>query len=109
MQLMAPGFFMQGIARRTRMGVNGNGVNHHPITNGPPAATAPRVPRRLVLLTDGQHSEVASVLTEYHGAEISGKRLHEDVQRLAAEHPGTWVAAEWLGPRGWTRFLWCQR
>jgi hypothetical protein len=49
------------------------------------------------------------VLLEYQGSEVSGKRLHADVQRLAAEHRGHFVAAEWLGSLGWTRFLWCRR
>jgi hypothetical protein len=91
------------------MGVNGNGVGHHPGNGTATAESTQRVPRRVVLLTADEQSEVASVLVEYRGADISGKRLHEDVQRLAAEHRGGWVAAEWLGPRGWTRFLWCQR
>jgi hypothetical protein len=47
------------------------------------------------------------VLIEYQGAEISGNRLHADLQRLAAENPGRCIAAEWQAPRGWTRFLWC--
>ncbi len=71
--------------------------------------TTPRAPRRLVLLVEGEHSEVKQVLAEYQGAEVSGKRLHEDVQRYAAQHPGQSVAAEWLGPLGWTRFLWCRK
>jgi hypothetical protein len=61
------------------------------------------------LLRSGEDSEVEEVLGQYQGAEVSGKRLHEDLQRLAAEHPGRCVAAEWLGPLGWTRFLWCRR
>jgi hypothetical protein len=68
-----------------------------------------RAPRRLVLLADGEDSAVREVLTEYRGAEVSGKRLHADLQRLAAEHSGRCVAAEWLGPLGWTRFLWCRK
>jgi hypothetical protein len=52
---------------------------------------------------------VDQVLVEYHGADISGDRLHTDLQRLAADHPGRYVAGEWLGPLGWTRFLWCRR
>jgi hypothetical protein len=96
------------------MGVSGNGVS---ATNGngvrkapPPAAEATaRVPRRLVLLADGEASAVAQVLTEYTGAEVSGKRLHADLQRLAAEHAGLCVAAEWRSKLGWTRFLWCRK
>jgi hypothetical protein len=76
--------------------------------NGSSANSSPRCPRRVVLLCDGEDSEVQRVLLEYRGTEISGKRLHADVQRLAAEHRGSYVAAEWLGPLGWTRFLWCR-
>jgi hypothetical protein len=60
-------------------------------------------------LQEGDHSEVKQVLIEYRGAEISGNRLHADLQRLAAEHRGQTVAAEWLGTLGWTRFLWCHK
>jgi hypothetical protein len=52
---------------------------------------------------------VGEVLAEYQGAEVSGNRLHADIQRLAEEHAGRYVAAEWLGPLGWTRFLWRRR
>jgi len=69
---------------------------------------SPRCPRRVVLLRGGEDSEAECVLQEYHGAEVSGKRLHAEVQRLASEHRGRYVAAEWLGPLGWTRFLWCR-
>jgi hypothetical protein len=81
-------------------------------TNGlPPArqARGPRCPRRVVLLCGDEAGEVERVLSEYPGDEVSGKRLHADVQRLATEHPGQCVAAEWLGPLGWTRFLWCRK
>jgi hypothetical protein len=72
-------------------------------------ATAERAPRRLVLLREGEQSEVESILVEYQGAEISGNKLHADLQRLAQEHAGRTIAAEWLGPLGWTRFLWCKK
>jgi hypothetical protein len=76
----------------------------------PPTSTSsPRVPRRLVLLADGEDSEVVQVLREYSGADVSGKRIHADLQRFAAEHPGRQVAVEWLGTLGWTRFLWCRK
>jgi hypothetical protein len=68
-----------------------------------------RQPRRLVLLADGEDGPVEAVLAEYTGAEVSGKRLHEDLHRHAEQHPGRTVAAEWQGPLGWTRFLWCRR
>lgn len=77
-------------------------------SNGSAASSTPRCPRRVVLLCDGEDSETERVLQEYHGADVSGKRLHTDVQRLADVHRGRCVAAEWLGPLGWTRFLWCR-
>jgi hypothetical protein len=87
-----------------------NGVNH---VNGTPKATTDppgqRAPRRLVLLTADEQSASGEVLLELRGEEISGKRLHSEIQKLAAEHPGRWVAAEWLGKLGWTRFLWCRK
>jgi hypothetical protein len=91
------------------MGVNGNGVSHQPAAAGPRASNTPRAPRRVVLLVAGEQSDAAEVLAEYKGADVSGNRLHADVQRLAAGNPGRWVAAEWLGPLGWTRFLWCRK
>jgi hypothetical protein len=85
-----------------------NGTAPRQPTPGSSSST-PRAPRRLVLLADGEDSAVREVLAEYRGAEVSGKRLHADLQRLAAEHGGRCVAAEWLGPLGWTRFLWCRK
>jgi hypothetical protein len=82
-------------------------------TAGRPAprssASTPRVPRRLVLLKDGEDSDVERVLAEYTGTEAGGRGVHGDVQRIAGEHRGRCVAAEWLGPLGWTRFLWCRK
>jgi hypothetical protein len=72
-------------------------------------AAAERCPRRIVLLCDGEGSEVEAVLAEFRGGEVSGRRLHAELPRLAALHPARWLAAEWLGPLGWTRFLWCRR
>lgn len=70
----------------------------------------PRAPRRVVLLVENSdESEASEVLKEYTPAEASGNRLHADVQTFAAERPGRTVAAEWFGPLGWTRFLWCRR
>jgi hypothetical protein len=88
--------------------VRANRASHYPMTVEKTSGTE-RVPRRVVLLVNDEQSVPAEVLAEYSGPEVSGNRLHGDVQRLAAEHPGGWVAAEWLGPRGWTRFLWCKR
>jgi hypothetical protein len=94
------------------VGVNGNGVNpssNNGTTAKQPTATEARTPRRLVLLADGEDSEVSEVLAEYRGAEVSGTRLHTDLQRFASERRGKFVAAEWLGKLGWTRFLWCRK
>jgi hypothetical protein len=88
------------------MDISRNGVSPSANGSAPATSSTPRCPRRVVLLCDGEDSEVAHVLLEYHGAEVSGKRLHADVQRLAEEHQGRCVAAEWLGSLGWTRFLW---
>ncbi len=66
-----------------------------------------RTPRRLVRLRGGEDSEVETVLAEYPGEEA--RKVHQDIQRLAAEQPGQLIAAEWLGPLGWTRFLWCRK
>jgi hypothetical protein len=68
-----------------------------------------RAPRRLVLLAGDEQSEVKQVLAEYRGAEVTGTRVHEELQRFAARHRGQLVAAEWEGPLGWTRFLWCRK
>jgi hypothetical protein len=63
----------------------------------------------VVLLEADEQSGVVKVLLEYTPEQVSGGKLHADLQRLAGEHPGRCVAAEWLGPLGWTRFLWCRR
>jgi hypothetical protein len=86
-------------------------------TNGTPtrqpipttSPSSPRAPRRIVLLTGDDHSAVEQVLREYSGAEVSGNRIHADLQRFATEHRGRQVAVEWLGPLGWARFLWCRK
>ena len=89
------------------MALSSNGLSSS--GNGQASNSSPRCPRRVVLLRDGEESEAERVLQEYHGSEVSGNRLHADVQRLAGENPCRYVAAEWLGPLGWTRFLWCRR
>jgi hypothetical protein len=93
------------------MGISGNGVisSHNNGATAPSSQKNQRAPRRLVLLEAEENSEVEQVLAEYQGAEISGKRLHTDLQNLAARNPGRCLAAEWLGPLGWTRFLWCRK
>jgi hypothetical protein len=90
-----------------------NGLGHSNGKNGngrlPASSGTRRCARRIVLLRQGQQSEVAEVLLELRGEEISGKRLHAEVQRLAQQHVGEFIAAEWAGPLGWTRFLWCRK
>jgi hypothetical protein len=90
-----------------------NGLGHSNGKNGTDKGSVSsgtgRCARRIVLLRQGQQSEVAEVLLELRGEEISGKRLHAEVQRLAQEHAGEFIAAEWAGPLGWTRFLWCRK
>ena len=93
------------------MALSGNGVPPAG-GNGSAARTSsssPRCPRRIVLLRDGEASDVLEVLAEYRGSEVSGNRLHADIQKLAGANPGRCVAAEWLGRLGWTRFLWCRK
>jgi hypothetical protein len=92
-----------------RMAATSNGVTSNNGSTAKPDSSSPRCPRRVVLLRAGEDSEVESVLIEYYGAEVSGKRLHADLQRLAEEHRGRLVAAEWFGSLGWTRFLWGRR
>jgi hypothetical protein len=86
-----------------------NGVNHLNGKAREPDKPMTRAPRRIVLLTDGEQSEVGEVLVEHKGDEITGNRLHAEIQKQAAAHPGRLVAAEWLGNLGWTRFLWCKK
>jgi hypothetical protein len=83
-------------------GKNGNGRAAGPVMSR-------RCARRIVLLRGGDEGAVCEVLLELRDGEVSGKRLHAEVQRLAAEHAGELVAAEWAGPLGWTRFLWCRK
>jgi hypothetical protein len=71
-----------------------------------PRTFAP-TPRRVVLLTNDRASEVERVLVEYGAAEAPAANLSADVQRFADEYRGRNVAAEWQGPLGWFRFLWC--
>ena len=72
-------------------------------------STTERAARRIVLLVSADDGEIEKVLREYAPPEPTGTRLHADLKELAAEHAGRTVAAEWLGPLGWTRFLWCKR
>jgi hypothetical protein len=50
--------------------------------------------RRVVLLNEDPNGPAEEVLAEHQAAEVSGNRLHADVQRLAEERPGRFVAAE---------------
>jgi hypothetical protein len=85
--------------------MNGH-VRQGSAAKAPEQKKAERAPRRVVLLAGDENSEVAEVLSEYTGNEASGVKVHGDLARFAAAHPGKVVAAEWLGPLGWTRFLW---
>lgn len=83
-----------------------------PATNGTAHLTGGKGktrPRRVVLLEAGEHSAVERVLAEFTGSEGSGKDAHAQIERHATNHAGRCVAAEWLGPLGWTRFLWCRK
>jgi hypothetical protein len=102
--------------KEVTVGVPSNGSGRSNGTGASPQQTAPagvqrseRAPRRMVLLDGAEDSAVQQVLAEYQGDEVSGKRIHADVQRFAGEHRGRYVAVEWLGPLGWTRFLWCRK
>jgi hypothetical protein len=75
----------------------------------PGSTAAPRCPRRIVLLRGDEQSEIEQVLEVQEDGQVSGRQLHEAVRVHAVDHPGRLIAAEWLGPLGWTRFLWCRR
>lgn len=66
-------------------------------------------PRRIVLLRDRDDGEIERVLAEYSAAlwlaDLSFSPTVE-LRKHAAMHPGRRIAAEWLGPLGWIRFLW---
>jgi hypothetical protein len=64
-----------------------------------------QIPRRIVRL---KGDEVAEVLATFEGDPVVGTKVHAEVQRLAAEHPGETIALEWLGNLGWVRFLTCK-
>ena len=83
-------------------GRNGNGRPVGPVVTR-------RCARRIVLVRGGDEAAAGEVLLELRDGEVSGNRLHAEVQRLAAEHAGELVAAEWDGPLGWMRFLWCRK
>lgn len=78
-------------------------------SRGPARDPGSRAPRRIVLLEGDERSEPVRVLAEFEGAQVSGRRVHVELQRLGAAHPGQVVAAEWLGPLGWVRFAWHQK
>jgi hypothetical protein len=68
-----------------------------------------RRPRRMALLRDGDSSEPDHVLVEFRGRDAVTADLSAEAGRFAEQHRGRCVAAEWEGPRGWIRFLWCRR
>ena len=89
-----------------------NGTRGRPGSNGtPPSEDQDRktCPRRIVLLRGDERSEPEQVLAELTGAEPRGKDVHDEIQRHAERHRGRVVAAEWQGPLGWSRFLWCRK
>jgi hypothetical protein len=94
-----------GIPSSGRPHANGNSPSQ---ATRPPAQETPRTPRRIVLLADGEASAVQQVLVEYPGDKVAAAPMTEDLHRCAAQHRGQYVAVEWLGPLGWTRFLWCR-
>jgi len=92
------------------MAVGSNGVRQHDQNKATKQPMAyKRAPRRVVLLLADEMSEIGEVLLEMRDEEVSGQRLHSEIQKQAADHAGHWVAAEWQGNLGWTRFLWCKK
>jgi hypothetical protein len=87
-----------------------NGGNGQLSKKGGPAPgpAGPPAPRRIVLLAEGEESEVRQVLVEYPPSEMTGDQLHRDVRRWAEKNSGRFVAVEWLAKQGWTRYLWCR-
>jgi hypothetical protein len=71
------------------------------------AQPSARTARRIVLLAADDHSELERILVEYAAAEVHTANLDEDLERFANEYRGRTIAAEWEGPRGRVRFLWC--
>ncbi|HZU38587.1 MAG TPA: hypothetical protein VFA18_21860, partial [Gemmataceae bacterium] len=66
------------------------------------------LPRRIVLLAGNESSEVEKVLAEWADGSGSHDEITAQLQTLAAQHAGRYVAVEWLGKVGWNRFLWCR-
>jgi len=65
-----------------------------------------QIPRRIARL---KGDDVAEVLATFEGDRVVGTKVHAEVQRLAAEHPGETIALEWLGNLGWVRYLTCKK
>src|SRR5262249_30830796 len=61
-------------------------------------------PRRVVLLHGDEGSAVNLVL-----AEARAEDAHAALAAAAGQFKGSVVALEWLGPLGWTRFLWARQ
>lgn len=69
----------------------------------PPEAAS----RRFVLLEGDGGSPVERLLTLMEHPNVVGSQLTAELRRLAElYHPGRWLACEWFGPRGWTRYQW---
>lgn len=75
----------------------------------PPQTKSERVPRRLIVLSGDEQSEMEQVLGEFTGLEARGKDIHAEIERQAAKIPGKIIAAEWQSPLGWIRFMTCKK
>ena len=61
------------------------------------------------LAWDPSVSEAHIGVTAHGGVVTLTGHVGSYAEKCAAEHAGQCVAAEWLGPMGWTRFLWCRK
>ena len=68
-----------------------------------------RVPRRIVRVAGDETGPVAVVLASFEGADIVGSKLHAEVQKLADQYRGEFIALEWLGKLGWVRYVTCRK
>lgn len=69
--------------------------------SAPKGSRALRLPRRIVQVVEPE----PIVLEEFDPAKVNGKQVHEALAKHAKDHPTAKVAAEWLGPTGWVRFM----
>jgi len=68
-----------------------------------------KIPRRIVRLKGDDQSEVKEVLESFEGNQAIGSKIHAELHKFAAKHPGKTVAIEWLGNMGWVRFATCRK